>query len=216
VGRLVDWRGRFFARRYSAEPIVDEPAQVERLVYILSHGVKEGLVSSVAQWPGLSCARALLEGHEVTHHTWRDWTRRWAIEVKQGVSVGRFSEECPSEPVTLALTPLPCWSALPAPERSRLVAELVAQIDGTARSESAVPGPVALAAQDPHRRPRHSKHTPRPKAHASTTQVWVEAVEAYRAFLAAFRQAAREWMSGRFGVAFPLHCFRPPAWGVPG
>ena len=57
VGRLVEWRGRFFARRYSAEPIVDAPAQVERLVYILSHGVKEGLVSSVAQWPGLSCAR---------------------------------------------------------------------------------------------------------------------------------------------------------------
>src|SRR5262249_54746260 len=45
VGRFVGWRGRFFARRYSAEPILDEGAQVERLHYILSHGVKEGLVS---------------------------------------------------------------------------------------------------------------------------------------------------------------------------
>src|ERR1700743_365761 len=24
IGRLIDWRGRFFARRYSAEPVVDE------------------------------------------------------------------------------------------------------------------------------------------------------------------------------------------------
>lgn len=31
VGRLVGWRGRFFARRYSAEPIVDEGAQIDRL-----------------------------------------------------------------------------------------------------------------------------------------------------------------------------------------
>src|ERR1700742_1961586 len=41
VGRLVDWRGVFFARRYSAEPIVDAEAEIEKLVYILSHGVKE-------------------------------------------------------------------------------------------------------------------------------------------------------------------------------
>ena len=28
VGRLVDWRGGFFARRYSAEPVVDAEAQI--------------------------------------------------------------------------------------------------------------------------------------------------------------------------------------------
>src|SRR6201985_3480238 len=45
VGRLVGWRGRFFARRYSAEPIVDEGAQVERLAHILCPGGKGGLLS---------------------------------------------------------------------------------------------------------------------------------------------------------------------------
>ncbi len=85
VGRLVDWRGRFFARRYSAEPVVDEGAQVERLGYILSHGVKEGLVSAVKQWPGLSGAQALLDGATPSPQTWRNWTRRWTLEVAEGI-----------------------------------------------------------------------------------------------------------------------------------
>jgi REP element-mobilizing transposase RayT len=107
VGRLVGWRGRFFARRYSAEPIVDEGAQIERLNYILSHGVKEGLVSRCQQWPGLSCAQALLQGGRSSVHRWRNWTRRWKMEVYQDVRVDRFSEACPSETETLELAPLP-------------------------------------------------------------------------------------------------------------
>ena len=95
VGRFVGWRGRFFARRYSAEPIVDEGAQVERLDYILSHGVKEGLVSRCQQWPGLSCAKALLEDVAITNLTMRHvWTSPIFIRLgarmrgPEGVPVG--------------------------------------------------------------------------------------------------------------------------------
>src|SRR4051812_39215450 len=109
IGRFVGWRGRFFARRYSAEPIVDEGAQVERLAYILSHGVKEGLVARCQQWPGLSCAQALLDGGKASVHSWRNWTRRWKMEVGKDLKIGRFSAECPSEKEVLELTPLPCW-----------------------------------------------------------------------------------------------------------
>jgi hypothetical protein len=107
VGRLVGWRGRFFARRYSAEPIVDEGAQVERLGYILSRGVKEGLVSAVRQWPGLSSVRALLEGAMVSPQTWRNWTQRWHLEMEEGIQIDRFAPDCPSEMESLTLTPLP-------------------------------------------------------------------------------------------------------------
>src|SRR5262244_2886292 len=55
VGKLVGWRGSFWERRYSAEPILDETALLERLSYVLSHGVKEGLVRRCRDWPGLSC-----------------------------------------------------------------------------------------------------------------------------------------------------------------
>jgi REP element-mobilizing transposase RayT len=214
VGRLVGWRGRFFARRYSAEPIVDEGAQVERLVYILSHGVKEGLVSEVKKWPGLSCVQALLLGATTSLHRWRNWTQRWKLEVDEDINVDRFSEECPSDTELLTLTPLPCWSGLTATQRGRVVAQLVADIDAAAPNKAKM-GAADITTQDPHDRPRQTKHTPRPKAHASTKALWIEAVRRYRAFVATFRQASRQWLDGGFDVEFPLNCFRPPPWSVP-
>ena len=55
VGAIVNWRGSFWEHRYSAEPVLDEEALLDRLRYILSHGVKEGLVRHCEEWPGLSC-----------------------------------------------------------------------------------------------------------------------------------------------------------------
>lgn len=213
VGRFVGWRGRFFARRYSAEPIVDEGAQVERLVYILSHGVKERLVANCQQWPGLTCAHALLEGGRPSKHAWRNWTRRLKIQVQNVVNLDRFSAECPSEAEMLELTALPCWASLNADERSRAVGDLIAKIDATA-SHRAIHDTRHITEQDPHGAPMRTKHTPRPKAHASTKQRWIEAVRRYREFVSAFRRASREWMSGAFEVEFPSHSFRPPTWFV--
>lgn len=46
VGRLTGWREKIFSRRYQAILISEEEsAQVERLIYLLSHGAKENLVS---------------------------------------------------------------------------------------------------------------------------------------------------------------------------
>jgi REP element-mobilizing transposase RayT len=201
VGRLVDWRGRFFARRYSAEPIVDEEAQVERLIYIMSHGVKEGLVSEVKKWPGLSSVRALLDGGSSTMQKWRNWTRRWKMETEESTQVGRFAEECPSELETLKLTPLPAWRGLSA------------QIDADAPNKNGMSA-AQIVAQDPHHRPQQTKHSPRPKAHASTEPLWVAAVDRYRVILAAFRVASRQWLEGHFDALFPAHCFRPPVWSL--
>ncbi|WP_395835411.1 transposase [Archangium violaceum] len=60
VGRLVDWSGSFWERRYSAEPVLDDTALVGRLRYVLAHGVKEGLVERSVEWPGLTCLPQLL------------------------------------------------------------------------------------------------------------------------------------------------------------
>jgi REP element-mobilizing transposase RayT len=213
VGRFVGWRGRFFGRRYSAEAIVDEGAQVERLTYILSHGVKEGLVSRCQHWPGLSCAQALLEDGRASVHSWRNWTLRWKMEVSEDLSVDRFSAQCPSETEVLELTPLPCWATLTARERSRLVAQLVAEIDAAAPNPTTV-NTRHISDQNPHGAPIKSKHSPRPKAHASTKRLWLEAVQRYKHFLSDFRRASREWLSGAFDVEFPPNSFRPPPWFV--
>jgi hypothetical protein len=70
---------------------------------------------------------------------------------------------------------------------------MVGHIDSAAPGEAQVPGPDQIIAQDPHGRPQHTRHAPRPKAHASTLE---------------------QWLAGFFDTEFPPHFFRPPTWGV--
>ncbi|HSJ74704.1 MAG TPA: hypothetical protein VK899_00705, partial [Gemmatimonadales bacterium] len=51
----------------------EEAAQVDRLIYVLSNGVKEGLVARVEEWPGVHSAHALLTG-EPLEGIWYDRT----------------------------------------------------------------------------------------------------------------------------------------------
>ena len=62
VGRHVSWRDKFWARRFSAEPILDDAALLRCLRYIFAQGVKEGLVDRADQWPGLTCIPELVHG----------------------------------------------------------------------------------------------------------------------------------------------------------
>ena len=62
VGALVKWRGAFWERRYSAQPLLDEDALLDKVRYVLAHGVKEGLVRRCSEWPGLSALPLMQDG----------------------------------------------------------------------------------------------------------------------------------------------------------
>ena len=83
-----------------------------------------------------------------------------------------------------------------------LVAEARAQ-------DKPVLGVRAVKAQHPHTRPEHLERSPRPLGHASTRQALKELREQYRAFVAAFREAAARWRRGDFSASFPLFSFPP-------
>ena len=88
--------------RYQAIPVSqEEGAQLERFRYILSHGVKEGLVASPKDWPGVHCAKALVEG-EPLRGTWFDRTQEYAAR-RRGEKFDRLPTP-PSRPCTS----LPC------------------------------------------------------------------------------------------------------------
>ncbi len=54
ANRIVDWKERYWGRRYRAIEISDEePEWIDRLRYVLSHGPKENLVLRCRDWPGL-------------------------------------------------------------------------------------------------------------------------------------------------------------------
>jgi len=72
AGRLVRWREKFWGRRFQAVIVSDEEeAQVGRPAYVLAQGVKEGLVASPFDWPGVHCAQALTEGTSICGR-WHD------------------------------------------------------------------------------------------------------------------------------------------------
>ncbi len=209
VGKLVDWSGSFWERRYSAEPVLDDAALVGRLRYVLAHGVKEGLVERSAEWPGLTCLPQLL-GSARRLFQWFNWTKRWSKRSEDMAGAqGRFAPEW-AEPVELELAPLPCWEGLGEEERRRAVRGLVEGVEAEARAQDTpVLGARAVRAQHPHTRPEHLKRSPRPLGHASTRQALKELREQYRAFVAAFREAAARWRWGDFSVRFPLFSFPP-------
>jgi hypothetical protein len=191
VGRLTGWREKVFGRRYQAIIISpEEAAQRERLFYVLSQGAKEGLVDSPLLWPGVHAVRALLGEEELTGY-WFDRTKEYAARHRRE----DFDPLKYATPEILTLDPLPCWKDVPAEERRRRVAGLVAEIDAQAadrRERTGIPsmGAAALLAQDPLRRPLHSKRSPAPFCHAASKD-WRQSLRAfYKEFVDDFRRAA--------------------------
>ena len=75
LGPHVDWRDKMWARRYSAEPILDDEAAIGRLRYIFAHGAKEALTFRSEMWPGLTCIPEVVHGVRRVF-PWLDWTER--------------------------------------------------------------------------------------------------------------------------------------------
>ncbi|HKI00770.1 MAG TPA: hypothetical protein VKK31_02205 [Thermoanaerobaculia bacterium] len=211
LGRFVDWPDKVWARRYQAIVISSEAAaQVARLKYVLAHGVKEHLVEKVSEWPGVHCARALMEGVAV-EGTWFDRTQEYAAR-RRGESFDRLRYATTE---TLTLSPLPCWKDLPVEAQRRLAADLVAELEADAAAErqragSQVLGVAAIQGQEPHKRPERSKKSPAPLFHALTKAAREDLYAGYAWFVAAFREAAAKLREGSREVSFPTGSFPPP------
>ncbi len=211
AGRLTRWREKFWGRRYQAILVSNEAeSQIARLRYILSHGVKEGLVASPLDWPGAHCARALLTG-EPLEGRWVDHTLRSAAQRKRLKSdSGSFSTV-----ETLWLAPLPCWKELAEGERRHRHREIVEEIEREGRSRELRTGrpPLGrevLLRQDTRHEPNRIDKGPAPLAHVASSAARDALRVAYRTFLGAYRQAAERLRSGALDVIFPEGAF-PPA-----
>jgi hypothetical protein len=211
AGRLADWHEKFWARRFQAIPISDEPAaQIERLTYVLAHGCKEGLVERLRDWPGVSAVPALLDGAALTGH-WFNRSREHGARLR-GKPFHRL--EFATE-YALRLEPLPCWAHLDSKRYRQRIADLVAEIEAqaaAAREAEGRPalGPEAVLAQPRHGRPAELKCSPAPLFHAASRKVRLQLRRAYGEFLGAFRAAAEKLRVGVRDVVFPPGSF-PPA-----
>jgi REP element-mobilizing transposase RayT len=210
VGWLVRWGGTFWERRYSAEPVLDAEALIGRLRYILSQGVKDGLVRRCREWPGLSCLRMLVRGSRKSF-LWFAWSKRWTSRNDQA-SKDRFHPRW-AERETLQLAALPQWAHLSQKHRARRVLELVRSVEREAEVvHERVLGKAGVLAQHPHHRPARPERSPRPHCHATLASTRRAFIEHYRAYVASFRSASLRWRRGELGAEFPLGAVRPFLW----
>lgn len=207
VGELAQWKGAFWERRYSAEPVLDEGALLDRLRYIISHGVKEGLVRTCREWPGLSSLPQHLDQRPRTFR-WFNWTQRWCA--RSGQSVPHPFEPRFAESEILVLTPLPVIRFARRSVWRRFLRRALEAIERQGRREHPrVLGAAGVLAQDPLHRPERSKRSRRPWCHAVAARLRIEFIERYRAFRSAFAQASARWRGGDLAAVFPEHAFRP-------
>jgi hypothetical protein len=210
-GRLTGWRQKVWSRRYQAIVVSQEDeAQIDRMSYILAHGIKEGLVARVVDWPGVHAAAALLSGLSL-EGTWYDRTKEYLSKIKGKKSdPDRFAE-----PETLTLATLPCWKHL-SPEAYRArIASLIQQIeeDATAQREARGRQPLgadAILRQEPRTEPNRTKKSPTPRFHAVRKWVRQELYQTYTLFVQAYREAAGLLRLGNRNAHFPTGCFPPP------
>ena len=207
LGKIRGWRDKVWSRRYQAIVVSDEDrAQIGRLKYLLSHGVKERLVEHPAKWPGVNPVVALIKGKSSLSGRWRNRSREFQAHISTGDNAVYYSEE------RVKLTPLPCWQGHGRKWIGAQVAELIDSILEEAPKE--IPG--ELPDPDPTQRPARLKHEPAPYFHCATRKMREILYEAYLWFVAAYREAAEKLRAGQLDVAFPEGCFPPARPFVPG
>jgi hypothetical protein len=209
MGRLHDWRGSLWAKPCSVIPILDEEAQINRLRYLLSNSVKEGLVESPRQWPGATSTHGLL-GDMTVKGAWiaRDRLRRARRSWKRkAATIEGFTSE-----LTVSLSPLPVWRELSATELRERHESIVEGIEDQGRFRRAsYLGVTKLVHAAPHDRPATTTHSPAPFCHASDPRTVVAFRSLYQAFVAAFRHATARLLD-QPPTNVPKGSFARPNW----
>ncbi|MEM6796244.1 MAG: transposase [Acidobacteriota bacterium] len=213
IGRAHDWPGALWDNRYRAVPVSDEPAaQIARLRYVLSQGVKEGLVMSPYDWPGVHSAQALTTG-EPLRGEWVDRTRLY--RARQRDPEAREADFTSDENVRLEALPALLSDSFQnfRAEVARWVAEIERESRGGADASGGRAGrPGCLRSilrRDPHHRPKRMASSPQPRLHAATRRVREMLSRGYREFEIAYRAAAEKLAAGDRGALFPDNCFPP-------
>ena len=226
MGKLCGWRGNMFEGRYKSTVVTpEEDAQIERLAYPMSQGVKEGLVPHPTLWPGVQAATAVLSGTMEQHGTWvrrsdlyearrREERKRsrspWRKHLAPSVKVRHFEDR-----KTLKLSPLPCWRKLGPRELKRRYQSVCQQVLAASQEQR------ATVARDWRRRitqrtrgarPDHPPaRSEKPRVHAASKDSWRIFVDYHDLWLEHYRRASAKLASGKLGALweFPRNCFLP-------
>ena len=210
VGALVNWRGAFWERRYSAQPILDDDALLQKVGYVLGHGVKEGLVRRCDEWPGLSALPLMRDGQPRSFR-WLNWTRRCRSAPPSKRAPPFDPRWAENEELRLASLPVSGFERHSVV--SRFLGRCVQAIEHEARRvHRTVMGASRVCAQPPHYRPSRPERSRAPFCHTTVRRLRERYMEDYRAFGTLFREASPSWRRGELSARFPPLAVRPFLW----
>jgi REP element-mobilizing transposase RayT len=206
VNRLHGRRGPLWQRRYSAEPVLDTDAMVDRIAYIVSNPVTAHAVATAEIWPGLSSISDLTgknpQSFELFDAT--GWHKaRGPADRRPFLST-----------VTLTISRLPALAHLDDPAYRQRILDAVAVYTQSAAIERRrrgirVMGLAKLRRLRPSDRPKKPKRSPRPRCHTTVLKLWKEFQTIYRDFVTAYRIAAEAYRQGHVTTIFPRGSFPP-------
>ena len=108
LGRIHDWHGTMWHKRFSNEEILDEDALEEIFKYITQNSVKEGLVDHPSEWAGVHGYHQLVEGKELCG----EWLNRSKLYRARGRANSKGEAVNERDFITeykAVLTPPPMW-----------------------------------------------------------------------------------------------------------
>ncbi len=212
IGRLRGWRGTLWERRYDAIVVSDEPqAQWSRLKYSLAHGVKEGLVERVTDWPGIHAARHLVHG-EPLEGAWFNRSKEWAAR-NRGQAYGTYDY---ATRYAIPFVRLPAYRHLALDEYQDRIAELIGEIEAEGekkRDGGTVAGVERILSQNPLEPPtRVTQRSPKPLFHVASKEARDDLIGGFLAFQAKHQIASASLRDGNLDAVswFPEGSYPGP------
>lgn len=219
-GSVVGWSGCMF-ERYESTALPAPESELRAFRYVLAQGTKEHLVDSPLKWPGVHCAKHLVESTSLKGK-WFDGTRYGKARHAQLASVHPkpVDKRDFETSYRVELSRLPACREMSEDEYRSFVRALVAEIERDAaqerlRSGRKVSGPRRVLSMP---RERRSKLPPQPWYEKRRRMIfWADRLLAntqdylrrYWEFQHRFREASRRFCAGEIDTPFPPAAFRP-------
>jgi REP element-mobilizing transposase RayT len=215
VNRIRKRSGTCFERRYSAEPILDDEALIDRLVYVVTNPVQAGLCQRARDWPGVVLVAADGEPDGEPQEIPVAWVDRdqyrfarlrarlrgerppqdAAFRVQGRLRIGPFAPPDTREEGEGVLAAIAARERDLAEERRRTGQKVLTR--------------KQVLAQSWHAAPRRPHRSPRPLCHASDGDLRKRFREGFQEFVSLFREASERLRGGDPHALFPDWCYPP-------
>jgi hypothetical protein len=186
-----------FERRFAEIVVLDHKALVARIAYAINNPVEANLVRSHRDWTGL----CLFSGVEKKRHHFSSLDERRyerALDTGADIDPAEFFETA-----ELVIADVDAGLALE-------IKDAIEAREAQLRSKkTSVLGIKRVLAHSPFDRPQMSDRSAMPLCFGSSREVRGLFIEGWRAFVAAFRKASRDFRAGLLAARFPMYSFRP-------